>query len=160
MPWYAKRKPLHHTPPPWVDRAKALFFITICCQPRGANQLANEPVATRINEALEFRSKQSLLFTYTLLLMPDHLHAIVGYNDRLSSLEDTIASLKQRIAQQNGVRWQKGFFDHRIRNDRGYQEKVDYILNNPVSAGLCATTADWPYLWFADQRQEADGQVR
>ena len=43
---------------------------------------------------------------------------------------------------------QTGYFDHRLRDDeRGEQlaEKINYIRQNPVAAGLCATADDW--LW-------------
>jgi len=49
------------------------------------------------------------------------------------------------------VRWQEGYFDHRLRDDeRGEQLsiKMDYIRANPVAAGLCTETEDWP--WFLD----------
>jgi len=44
-----------------------------------------------------------------------------------------------------------GYFDHRLRDDeRGEQLsiKMDYIRANPVAAGLCTKTEDWP--WFLD----------
>lgn len=151
MPWFVRNQ-LAHTPPPWVDGVNAVFFITVCCQPRGVNQLANDRIAAAVNEAIAFRSEKGLLFPYALLLMPDHLHAIVGYNEASHSLEAAVSSLKQRLAQQHGIRWQKGFFDHRIRDDRGYKEKVSYILNNPVTAGLCAAPSEWPFVWFGGER--------
>jgi REP element-mobilizing transposase RayT len=36
-------------------------------------------------------------------------------------------------------------FDRYIRNERHYRKAVEYIENNPVKAGLCATPADWPW---------------
>jgi len=47
----------------------------------------------------------------------------------------------------NHVIWQEGYFDHRLRVDeRGTQlsAKMDYIRQNPVAAGLCAKSEDWP----------------
>ena len=150
MPQFTPRKKLDHTPPPWVDKSTALFFITICAIPRGENQLAKPDIAHAIKSALAYRIEQSLLYPYTLLLMPDHLHSIIGYNARMQSLSKVVSSLKQRLAQQAGIKWQKGFFDHRIRNTAEYKDKTDYILNNPVKAKLCERIEDWPYLWFAD----------
>jgi len=32
--------------------------------------------------------------------------------------------------------WQDGFFDHLLRSDESYGEKWNYVLQNPVRAGL------------------------
>jgi len=40
---------------------------------------------------------------------------------------------------------QKDFFEHRLRSDESAQEKSDYILVNPVRAGLVPKPEDWPY---------------
>ncbi|MBC2607293.1 REP-associated tyrosine transposase [Pelagicoccus albus] len=150
MPHFTPRKYLFHTPPDWIDTTKAHYFITICCQPRYKNQLANPEIASAIYDGLNFRIKRSLLYPYLFLLMPDHLHAIIGYNAKLEPLDKLIASFKQRLAQQHGIKWQKGFFDHRLRNDDSYEEKTHYILQNPVRAELCETAEEWPYKWFAN----------
>ena len=153
MPQFTSRKKLDHTPPPWVDESTALYFITICTIPRGENQLANPEIAREINRALAYKVERGLLYPYALLLMPDHLHAIIGYNARMQSLSKIVSSLKQRLAQQAGIKWQKRFFDHRIRDTAGYKAKTDYILNNPVTAKLCERIEDWPYLWFTDRQR-------
>jgi len=41
--------------------------------------------------------------------------------------------------------WQRGFFDHLIRNTESYADKWDYVQENPVRAELVRTTADWPF---------------
>jgi hypothetical protein len=44
-----------------------------------------------------------------------------------------------------GIRFQRDFFDTRLRDDAHFAEKYNYILGNPVRKGLCATQAEWPY---------------
>src|SRR5204863_7160709 len=41
--------------------------------------------------------------------------------------------------------WQRGFFDHLIRNTESYAQKWDYVRENPVRAGLVKVAEDWPY---------------
>jgi putative transposase len=41
--------------------------------------------------------------------------------------------------------WQEGFFDHVLRSSESYAQKWEYVRMNPVRAGLCAATEDWPY---------------
>ena len=58
-----------------------------------------------------------------------------------------IAEWKRWTARQEGIHWQKGFFDHRLRNNASLMEKREYILLNPTRAGLVAKPSDWPYLF-------------
>jgi len=41
--------------------------------------------------------------------------------------------------------WQKGFYDFNIYNEEKFYKKLNYIHNNPVSAGLCENPED--YQW-------------
>ena len=41
--------------------------------------------------------------------------------------------------------WERGFFDHVIRNEESYARKWEYVRQNPVRAGLVKFTEDWPY---------------
>jgi REP element-mobilizing transposase RayT len=80
--------------------------------------------------------------------MPDHLHAILSFA-RDESMSGVIRDWKRFHARTNHVMWQEGYFDHRLRADeRGTQlsEKINYIRQNPVIAGLCTTAQDWPWL--------------
>jgi putative transposase len=42
-------------------------------------------------------------------------------------------------------RWQTDHWDTRMRNPEVYEEKWQYVLNNPVRQGLVARAEDWPY---------------
>jgi len=58
-----------------------------------------------------------------------------------------LSNWKRFHARNNGVVWQEGYFDHRLRDDeRGEQLslKIDYIRKNPLAAGLCTDIIDWP----------------
>jgi REP element-mobilizing transposase RayT len=81
--------------------------------------------------------------------MPDHLHALITF-DADQSISRVIGHWKHFHARQNSVIWQEGYFDHRLRDDeRGEQlaTKVDYIRANPVVAGLCEKSEDWPWMF-------------
>jgi putative transposase len=79
-----------------------------------------------------------------LLLMPDHLHALIGI-DGHDSLSELIRDFKRITAKLSGVEWQRNFFDHRLRHDESLTEKFAYICQNPVRAGLIQNEADWPF---------------
>jgi putative transposase len=82
-----------------------------------------------------------------LLLMPDHLHALIGIDGR-DSLSQLIRDYKRITAKLSGVEWQRNFFDHRLRHDESLTEKFAYVRQNPVRAGLVQTEGDWPYVFI------------
>ena len=83
--------------------------------------------------------------------MPDHLHLIVNIpfgamgSSRPTGLEYVIRDFKRSVSRLYGIRFQRDFFDTRLRDDAHFTEKYDYILSNPVRKGLCATKEEWPY---------------
>jgi hypothetical protein len=49
-----------------------------------------------------------------------------------------------------GIRWQRDFFEPRIRRDENLREKADYILLNPVRAGLVDKPENWPFVFVPE----------
>ena len=139
------RKSLPHAIPNWVGNA-ADFFITINCSPRGKNQLALPETASAIERSLLHQQSSGAWWVHMLLLMPDHLHALVSFSHE-ASLQRTIQNWKRFLARQEGIVWQRDFFDHRLRNNESLAEKWTYIRNNPVRKGLASTPDEWPYQW-------------
>jgi putative transposase len=58
---------------------------------------------------------------------------------------------KSWLAKTHKIEWQENFFDHRLRDDEQFNLKADYILHNPVRAGLVTKVEDWPYLWMSNE---------
>ena len=79
------------------------------------------------------------------LLMPDHLHALLSF-PRDAGMSATVRQWKSYHARINQVRWQDGYFDHRIRTGSELDEKDHYIRQNPVANGLCETPEDWSWV--------------
>jgi REP element-mobilizing transposase RayT len=149
------RKPLPHQTPGWV-KSDAIFFVTICCQPRGLNQLCHESVATVLFEAVTFRNRTKRWFAHLVLLMPDHLHALVTLPAE-EAMKKVIANFKEVTAKQTGIAWQRDFFDHRLRAEESFREKADYILLNPVRKGLVKTPDQWTYVWTPEEGNGGPG---
>jgi putative transposase len=121
-----------------------VYFITICCVPRGANQLARPDVWNAIDETLSHREATGDLRCGPVLAMPDHLHALMAFPGP-ADMRIGIRGFKSWLAKQHGIRWQRDFFDHRLRNWESGAEKAQYIRMNPVRAGLVTRPEDWPY---------------
>jgi REP element-mobilizing transposase RayT len=139
------RKSLDHKvhPAGWFG---ATYFITICCARKGRNQLCHPKIAKGIFKTAQIYDERRSWYLHLLLLMPDHVHALISL-DGASSLSVTIASVKRATAKFTDVKWQRNFFDHRLRHDESFMEKANYIRGNPVRAGLTVMAADWPYVF-------------
>jgi REP element-mobilizing transposase RayT len=120
------------------------YFITICCIPRGVNQLARKEIWQGIDETISYRESNGDLRCGLALAMPDHFHGLFGFPET-KSMDQVITAVKSWMAGKHGIRWQRDFFDHRIRNPESAAEKAHYIRMNPVRAGLVERTEDWPY---------------
>lgn len=47
--------------------------------------------------------------------------------------------------------WQHESFDHVLRSEESIPTKVDYIIQNPVRAGLVRTATDYRWLWVGSK---------
>jgi putative transposase len=143
-----QRQKLPHGAAPWV-RGEIVYFVTVCCSPRGINQLCVGPVSTAIWESLEFRQQRRDRFVHLWLLMPDHLHALVSFS-KAQNLTKTIANWKEITAKKAAIGWQRDFFDHRLRSAQELREKETYIRQNPVRKGVVERAEDWKFVWCPD----------
>ena len=86
-----------------------------------------------------------------LLAMPDHIHMLIMVSSNVG-IRKFILKFKRVCGYGRGIQWQRGAFDHRIRNKDSYVEKWEYILLNPVRAGLVTHQNFWPYvkIWKRD----------
>jgi len=88
---------------------------------------------------LQIQTHYPNIFVDKYCIMPDHIHLIIrieqNSNGRMISaptISTVIGSLKRWISKQTGLQiWQKSFYDHCIRNQKDYDEKFQYIHNNP-----------------------------
>jgi len=82
--------------------------------------------------------------------MPDHLHMLVAIEGD-TSLSNLIRDFKRITAKTGKIRWQRNFFDHRLRHDESEDEKAEYIRQNPTRAGLIAPDVRWSYMMDSNE---------
>lgn len=83
------------------------------------------------------------------VIMPDHMHFFVCGGEDFE-LAQWVNGLKRSMSVALGATkevplWQPGFFDHLLRNDESYQQKWEYVRENPVRAELVKQSDQWPY---------------
>ncbi|MGD9368203.1 MAG: transposase [Desulfobacteraceae bacterium] len=132
------------------ENPSQIFSITICTWRRAAlfkySKYANSLIETLNNGLFIEKAKR---FAYCL--MPDHLHLLVS--PRQGSLIDLISRWKSFSAnrlRQKGLAsrcWQRGFYDHALRREEEVKSTAEYIVNNPIRAGLVRHWQDYPYSW-------------
>jgi REP element-mobilizing transposase RayT len=139
------RARLGHEIPSWVKEG-SFYFVTINCVPRRANQLCQPSVGEAVLAAAAHNHERGVWHCRLMLLMPDHLHALIGF-PRERGMKTVIANWKRYLATRESIEWQRDFFDHRLRDHHEEVEKAHYILLNPVRRGLCSRAEDWSWTY-------------
>ena len=128
------------------------------------NVIFTEPAAVNLVWAQIVRAaaeKQFEVLVY--MFMPDHAHLIVEGVAESSDLKAFAKAAKQysgyyyRQAHKRKL-WQHGGNDHIIRDEVERLDKVRYVVNNPVAAGLVTKAEDYPF--FGSQRWTREELVR
>jgi putative transposase len=105
-------------------------------------------VSVLFETARRYRAAQKW-YLKLLLLMPDHLHMLVGV-PRDAQLSNLIRDFKRITTRVANITWQRNFFDHRLRHDESENDKVAYIRANPVRAGIIGWNDHWPFVINSD----------
>jgi REP element-mobilizing transposase RayT len=103
--------------------------------------LKDDQIALIVADALKhFDGDRYILLAWCV--MPNHVHVIVRpYKENhlsniLHSWKSFTAKEANRILQRNGEFWQEEYYDHVIRDQDDFCHAVEYVLGNPVQAGL------------------------
>lgn len=138
--------------PPRLPRlfpSNPVFFVTLCTY-RRRRVLATIPVNARFIQFAERAYTKHNIAVGRYVIMPDHIHLFVSGSDDFE-LGGWIGTLKHSLAKSVPGKttsqpfWQRGFFDHVLRSEESYGQKWNYVLDNPVRAGLVGKADDWPY---------------
>ncbi len=137
------RKKLPHDIPSWVADGSR-YFITINCARRGGDDLVADGRGLKLLESIAAYEALQKWYMHAMVVMPDHVHMIATFH-RIPGIQATIKAWKSFHARGGGLSWQSGFFEHRLRNDAEFSEKLSYTLLNPVRKGLVVDWKDWSF---------------
>ncbi|MBI2681761.1 MAG: transposase [Acidobacteriales bacterium] len=98
---------------------------------------------------------------YSVVVMPDHVHMVCTFlrntygeihtfAELLNSIKGFTAHSVNRLLGWKGHLWQDESFDHVLRHEESIAQKIEYLKNNPVEAGLVSKPGDYPWLWADD----------
>jgi putative transposase len=140
------RKALPHAIPAWVPDGSR-YFITINMAERGGDLLMRDGRAQAMLQSIEVYEQLGKWWVYVMVVMPDHVHLIAAFG-RDPGLRAVVASWKGYHAKHLAVAWQRNFFEHRLRDDVAFSEKMHYVRMNPVRRGLVHDARDWPHIFI------------
>jgi len=100
--------------------------------------------ALQVIEALRNCERSGISHSLAWVVMPDHLHWLLQLQS--GSLGACLQRLKSRSGRSIGDAG-SGYHDHAIRRDESLRGVANYLLHNPVRAGLCERPQDYPYSW-------------
>ncbi|PYK99253.1 MAG: hypothetical protein DME32_13050 [Verrucomicrobia bacterium] len=100
-----------------------------------------------LNLSLIRRARPSLQYSSRPLRDNARPYSLVRHGWPDFILSRWVGGLKRAIALALACHarelWQPGFFDHVLRSDESYAEKWQYVLENPVRAGLVREMEEW-----------------
>jgi REP element-mobilizing transposase RayT len=122
----------------------AEYFLTICTAENPAALSAPATSCAVLEEA--HRLTETRIWSLrTATVMPDHIHLLVILGER--DLCDALRLFKGHLTpvlRAAGARWQRGYYDHRMRDDDERLPVFLYIFLNPYRAGLLNAGQSWP----------------
>lgn len=118
----------------------------------GSCFMKDDRVAELVKKALQhFDGRRYALAAWCV--MPNHVHVVVQpFADKIhtsgttvprSELSNILHSWKSftakeanKLLRRSGDFWQAEYYDHLIRDEADFQHAVQYVLDNPIKAGL------------------------
>jgi putative transposase len=121
------------------------FFLTICLKDRQSNLLTD-----RIDMFRRAYKKVQVKWPFTThaaCILPDHFHVLWTMPDNDTIYPTRIRLLKTYFTKSLEIPspWQRGYWEHLIRDDNDLENAVNYIHENPLKHGLVKNIEDWPY---------------
>ncbi|MDQ6623722.1 MAG: transposase [Verrucomicrobiota bacterium] len=124
-----------------------IVFVTVCTKARKAILDADD--AHRL--LLDSWNTATSWLVGRYVLMPDHVHLFCAPAEiHPQPLLQWVSFWKSHSTRhwpqpEELPIWQRHFWDTQLRRGESYDEKWDYVLQNPVRAGLVSRGDDWPF---------------
>jgi putative transposase len=136
------------------------FFLTVTLADRKSSALTDYAAALR--SAVKLTRQQHPFTIDAVVVLPDHFHMIMTLPERDADFSNRLSLIKRRFTtavlqagraverRSNGelALWQRRFWEHTIRDEKDFEQHVDYVHFNPVKHNLVARVRDWPYSSF------------
>jgi putative transposase len=139
---------------PQLEKPKGKYFITFVTWER--LELNKEARQVVLDACKFFHGQRYELFA--AVIMVDHVHLLIqpfpkseteywSIGSILHSIKSYSSKQIPQVMLHIGKVWQDGRYDEMIRSEEEFNNKWEYIRQNPVKAGLSKTPEEYPFLW-------------
>jgi putative transposase len=131
----------------YIGRVRCAF--TICVHHRRRLFVSDHVSHSTEKILLEALSKADC-DAHVFMFMPEHCHFLIEGKSEESDLWQCVVDFKRKsgywLTENHTLEeWQKGFYDHILRQDEDLIRQVRCILGNPVRKGLVEDWKAYPY---------------
>ena len=149
-PYYYQRQLPHY------QKQHCILFVTFCkLLPDPFSEAARSLV---LRHCLHDNGKK--LRMHAAVVMPEHVHLLLTplpdpegrvylLMHMLKLIKRTSARSVNNLTGHSGPVWQEESFDHVLRSDESFEDKLEYIRQNPVRRRLVQRPENYPWLWIA-----------
>jgi REP element-mobilizing transposase RayT len=101
-------------------------------------------------------------YLHAAVIMPDHVHLILvplvnlaekrvyWLPEILDAIKGASAHFINHALNRHGRVWQDEYFDHVLRSSESLDQKIEYVLNNPLRRGLVRYREEYQWTWIAN----------
>ncbi len=137
--------------PPEIYREEGRRFFLTSRALAGATPFTSPDRCRIVLEVLETQACALEFWVGAYCLMPDHLHFLCGPGAAGHSVWDLLRRVHGASTNAlwktgwEGRMWQPHGFDVLLESEEAVLEAGEYVLNNPVRAGLVEAAEEWPW---------------
>ena len=136
------------------------YYLTVVTHKRNPILIDNIDL---LRESFRVSKRKYRYKIEAIVILPDHFHVILTPHNA-KDYPNIIRTIKQHFSkhcdakyyehleqstsrQKEGYKpiWQKKYYEHTIRNQKDFEEKVNYIYNNPIKHGYAENIKDWKH---------------
>lgn len=150
----------------------ACYFFTVVTYKK--QEISTHPESRKILHTVISEVKKEYPFKINAwVLLPEHIHCIWTLPDGDADYSKRWGLIKLRFSNQTknlffrpelinkskqkhreSSIWQRRFWEHEIRDQKDYNQHMDYIYYNPVKHRQVSQVIDWPYSTFHRDAQK------
>ncbi len=131
----------------------SIYFVTFCTDKTMFDENEQRMILNHIKEG-----DGKFYDCYAAMVMPDHVHLLLQPKEgmTLSRIMHGIKGVGAHKINQHrntkGAIWQKESFDRIVRDGKEFEEKLNYMYNNPIKKGLIEEPETYTGWWYNENK--------
>ncbi|MFZ1889516.1 MAG: transposase [Candidatus Binataceae bacterium] len=155
-PWKSPELSFRRRHLPHLEVPDATYFVSFSC----LHRVELLPEARDLVMAEIRALDEDAIALDAAVAMPDHVHAIFRLIGTLTLIQ-VLKSIKGRTAHRineitgrQGQVWTQESFDHIVRSEAEWQEKIEYVRHNPLKKGLVSSPSQYKWLYIRNPSEK------